>query len=520
MLTDHRDFLYEISDADLAIYDRVLPEESPLLDALELIPWDKFRPEIEKYYSEKRGKPALPVLQLLKLEYLQYQYGLSDREVVARASTDLLFRWFLQVPITCSIPCDSTLSRFRARLGAKGFQEIFDRVIAIAREEGVINDRLRLKDATHVYANIAVPTTLKLLAQLRQKMFTVIETVDAEVAEGFRIKAEQSRVDTDQQTDETRLHARLNLVSDMYGWMLEQSESSIEGNRPESWKRFLAVRSLAEKILGDCLNPQQGDRTLSVVDSDARRGMHREFYDGYLVDVLMDADSELITQVEVLPANGAEALDAINLIEREQQAHGNKIEQLSIDGAGFNGPMLRALEGPDGMGVDVITPARDFGCGDGFASTLFEMTPDGEHVTCPAGETSNKGFHDVNKPNRTTFDFSAKKCWGCPLLDQCNPGMKETSRRGRRVNKNEYENEYERAREKTKTEGYAQVRRKHPAIERKLGEIARHGRGRHARYWGQSKVKIQQLMTCLVVNVRRMIKLLGEERCAPTAAMS
>lgn len=516
MLTDHRDFLWEISNADRAIYKRVLPAQSPLLDALDIIPWDSFRTEIEKYYCPDKGRPGLPVLHLLKLEYLRVAYHLTDRSVVERARTDLLFRWFLQVSIACAIPDSTTLCRFRARVGAEGFQAIFDRLLALARSEGLVQDRLRLKDATHVYSKIAVPTTLKLLAQLRERMLAAIKPIDAEIAEGFRIRTNQCRSETEKVEDEIRLDARLELVSDILAWMVSQPDQCGEKVPQKSWQRFIQVRALAEKIVGDCLNPGRGDRTLSVVDSDARRGMHGEYYDGYMLDVLMDADSELITQIDVLPANGAEALDAINLIEREQRAHDNKISQLSIDGAGFNGPMLRELEK---AGVDVITPPRDFGNGDGFASTEFELTADGEHVTCPAGKTSNKGFQDATKPNRKTFDFSPKACWGCALLQQCHPTMKETSRRGRRVHKNEYEAEYERARQKSKTAQFEQVRREHPAIERKLGEVVRHGHSRTARYWGRAKVKIQLLMTCITVNVKRMLKLLAGNRCAPTVEM-
>lgn len=78
-----------------------------------------------------------------------------------------------------------------------------------------------------------------------------------------------------------------------------------------------------------------------MVDPDARCGKHGEYYDGYLLDVMMDADSELITAIDVLPANGEEAANAIALVKHEQQTHGNNIERLSIDGIGFNGAVLR-----------------------------------------------------------------------------------------------------------------------------------------------------------------------------------
>tara|TARA_R110002167_G_C12650934_1_gene649155 strand:- start:174 stop:1736 length:1563 start_codon:yes stop_codon:yes gene_type:complete len=518
MITRDRDFLLKISAEDQAIYARVIRIDSPLLDALQLIPWESFRGDLEKCYVQRIGQPALPVILMLKLEYLRYTCRLSDREVIARAHTDLLFRWFLQVPLGYDMPDPSTLCRFRARLGVEGFQKIFDRLISFARDAGVVRDRLRLKDATHVLANIAVPTTLRLLAQLREKMLSAIEPVDAELAAGYHIEAERIQAETEKESDDIRLQARLGLVLDMLQWMRELPEEAPDPQQELSWRRLLAVRSLAEKIAADCLNPGSGDRTLSVVDPEARRGMHGKFYDGYMLDVMMDADSELVTQIEVLPANGAEAHDAIRLVQREHAIHGNQIQQLSIDGAGFNGPMLRTLEDPNGLAVDVITPPSDYSEWEGYPNSAFLQSEDGQQVTCPAGHTSGTAWRKADKPHSLFYDFSLKGCRTCPLQSQCYPMMKPTAHRGRRVSKNEYEAEYERARAKVSTQTYRLVRKEHPTIERKLGEIVRHGRGRRARYWGRSKVKIQQLMTCFVVNVRRLTKLLKGPSCAEMIA--
>ncbi|MGQ9723107.1 MAG: transposase [Candidatus Jordarchaeum sp.] len=50
--------------------------------------------------------------------------------------------------------------------------------------------------------------------------------------------------------------------------------------------------------------------------------------------------------------------------------------------------------------------------------------------------------------------------------------------------------------------------KKRSLIERRFGGAKRwHGLGR-ARYWGRAKVAIQALMTFLVMNVKRMVKLL------------
>ena len=92
----------------------------------------------------------------------------------------------------------------------------------------------------------------------------------------------------------------------------------------------------------------------------------------------------------------------------------------------------------------------------------------------------------------------------------------EATTGGRTVIKNDYEATYRAAREKAKTLRYQEVRRQHPKVERKLGELARWHKARHARYWGKPKVLIQAVLTGLVVNVKRFLKLV-EVLAEPTA---
>lgn len=515
MLTDHRDFLYRISEQDAAIYQRVLPKDSRLLDVLEMIDWGRFKASLGTFYHPRLGQPPYPPLIMFKLEFLRYFYNLSDRQVIDRCWTDLLFRYFLQIGITSNLPDPSCLTRFRGRLGVKGFRLLLDELIGQARELGLVRDRLRLKDASHVLAAVAVPNTLALLAQLRDRMLAAVQAIDPEIAEGFRIDLQSSRESTQKADDETKLQERLNLVTSILQWIQEQSPTDDQAES-KTWRNLQAVKELAVKILGDFANPGQGDRTLSVVDPDARCGKHGAYYDGYLLDVMMDADSQLITAIDVLPANGEEAADAIALIKHEEQTHGNDIKQLSIDGIGFNGAVLRELEDPNGLNVDVLTPTHDFTTPQGFPSSAFELVEDGTRVQCPAGEISGKASRKPDKRNTVYFQFRGPVCEGCPLLSQCHPTKAPGSRTGRRVSKNEYEAEYERARAKSKTSTYEAIRKEHPAIERKLNELVRHHRGRQARYWGRAKVTIQQVATAFAVNVKRMVRLLADQPATAT----
>jgi hypothetical protein len=276
---------------------------------------------------------------------------------------------------------------------------------------------------------------------------------------------------------------------------------------------LLAQRELAHKILDDQEHPHAGDRTISTTDPDARCGKHGQWFDGYLVDSLVDSDSEIITAINVLSAGGDEAADAVELVRQEEAAHGNDVQAMSIDGVGFNGPVLRELEDPNGLNIDTYVPPPKERETELFTPQDFKEDTERGVLTCPAGQTSSSHFRDEQK-HMTKHRFDASVCRACSLLARC---MKQSpGRHGRTVCKTDYQAEHNRARQKATTPQFAAVRREHLKVERKLGELMnRHG-GRRARYRGNWKVLIQQSMASMATNVKRLVRLL----CAPTEEIS
>jgi hypothetical protein len=189
----------------------------------------------------------------------------------------------------------------------------------------------------------------------------------------------------------------------------------------------------------------------------------------------------------------------------------NDVQSLSIDGAGYNGPVLRELADPEGLNVDTYVPVPDASSSELFPADAFVEDAERGEVTCPGGQTSQNRFRDEQKQT-TKYRFAAATCRCCPLLDRC---MKDPPKRhGRTVCKSDYQAEHQRARRKTKTPQYAAIRREHLKVERKLGEVVnRHG-GRRARCRGHTKVLIQELMACAATNIKRLVRLL----CVPAEA--
>lgn len=494
----------KLSEFDQQVFRIFVPPTHPLCRALEAIPWDSFHDELAQYYCPNQGQPARPPVMMLKLEFLSYLFRLSDRQVVARAETDLAFRYFLQMRYQEPVPDPSSLSYFRGRVGVEGFRGIFRRVVAVAREQGLVKDRLRIKDATHVIADIAIPTTLKLVAQARDKLLAAAETFDALRVEGERVQVELLRDSTGSCGADERLVARVTHLREILAWA-DQLDPPPDADANPPWQTLVRQRQLAHRILADQADPQAGDRIRSTADPDARRSKHGEWYDGYLVDFLVDADSEIITEINVLPANGDEARDALALVRQEEAAQGNDIQALSIDGAGFNGALLRELQDPAGLNIETFVPPRAEPVRDTFTPADFQANTEQTAVTCPAGQTSH--YRQRNERNTGwTYRFQRATCAACSLVSRC-VGHPLSGVFGRTVVKNGYQAELDRVRQKATTATYFAVRSEHPKVERKLGEVMnRHG-GRRARYRGCWKVLIHELLACTVTNVKRIVRL-------------
>jgi transposase len=497
--------LVPLSDFERQLFTKLVPEDHFLRQLEPLIDFERFRPSLLEHYCLDMGRPPLDPVMMLKFDLLSMHYRWSDRELMRHAQVNMAVRLFLNMGCNTKLPHHTSMTYFRERVGADAIQEIFDEVVAQARTMGLVRDRLRLKDATHVIANIAIPTTIRLVAETRDTVLEAAEPFAREQVAYEWDRAEAiSAVANEDLPDEERLVQRVAHLRSVLLWADELPNcEAFRAGAVSSQEKLRAALQLAHKVLCDRDDPKAGDKVLSVHDPDARCGKHGEFFDGYLVDVSMDADSEILTAVNVLPANGDEGGDAAHLIEQEEAAHGNDVQAVSIDGAGYRGPVLRELTDPQGLNLEVFTPPTERIPLSVFSPEEFALSQDKKTLTCPAGETATYYERNTNDTG-VKFRFSKKQCGGCALRGQC---LSSPETKSRTVIKNDYEAEYQAAQAKAQTPEYAQVRQEHPAIERKLSELVRRHDMRYARYRGLSKVLRQALLTCMTVNLKRIVKL-------------
>jgi transposase len=497
------------TELDELVFSATVPADHYLRRVLQAVDFARCRELLATVYCSQLGRPAVEPLLLLKLEFLEYHYNLSDRQVVEQAQYNMAFRWFLGLSLHSPLPHHTLLTYFRRRLGWQKHEEIFDALVAQARAQGLVKDRLRLKDATHVIANIAIPSTIGLVGQTRQALLQALRPWEAERVAQEEQRALQVRTTTADLSNEERLLQRVAHLRAIVAWADDLPDRpAFQESTTAQQQALRRALQAAHQLLADQANPKGKQPLRSAVDPDAHRLQHHGWHTGYFLDVAMDADSEIITALNVLPGGSNEGANVTTLLRHEEKVHGNKVAAVSQDSAGFQGPVLRDLTDPAGLQVEVFVPPRQPMTPEraGFTVKQFTLDAAQKTLTCPAGQSTTKRRRNW-LDHAWTYRFTRGTCAACPLRTQCLASPAQTN--GRTVTINDYEEEYQAARAKAQTPEYAAVRQQHRSVvERKLGEMVRWHRCRRARYWGQSRVLVQGLLTAVVVNVKRVTNLL------------
>ena len=100
-----------------AIYEARIPKNHFLRRLLKLVDWRALAAELNDCYRH-RGRPSVPPEMMLKIMILQYLYNLSDRQMEEQLRYNLSFMFFVGIAPDEEGPDHSTISRFRARVGA------------------------------------------------------------------------------------------------------------------------------------------------------------------------------------------------------------------------------------------------------------------------------------------------------------------------------------------------------------------------------------------------------------------
>jgi IS5 family transposase len=133
-----------------------LQEKKPVLKRLaDSIPWESFRPLLDKGYAHERksnaGRKRIDPLILFKMLVLQQLFNLSDLELEFQVNDRRSFEEFVGLGVMNSIPDATTAAFFRDRLLKAGvIEELFEMFESYLRSQGLQARGGQIIDATLV----------------------------------------------------------------------------------------------------------------------------------------------------------------------------------------------------------------------------------------------------------------------------------------------------------------------------------------------------------------------------------
>jgi IS5 family transposase len=470
--------------ADEARAMRAIPEDHVLLRIRRAIDWGAVEAELAPYYDAEVGRPSWPPTVLFRMLVLEQYADLSDREVHEQVGYNLLYRAFVGLGVDEPVPDDTTLVRFRARLGEAGIREVFDTLNTQWAAAGLIGTERRVLDGVHLWAKVARQSWVGLLRKGRRVIVAAVAQVDPARAAGLEADFVPAageaapRDDAALPRESEQTAALLAAVADMPD--------------PTVQTRVAQVRTI---LAGE------GDRVVSFDDPDARWGFKAadKPFLGYKAHESLDPDSRLITGVDVVPGNANEAVrtDAVLAAEPTPRPPGAVIIG---DGLYNNATTVEQVEAAGGRACFSGLKAER-------VSDAFTYNTATDQMVCGAQKRS---VGKVRVDAGDLYYFSMRDCVPCPRAATC---LTRGEREGRaEPRRRVYLSDVRKARVvageagRTWRQAHAKLR---PRIEAKFDEqMNRHGL-RHARYWGLAKVTAQVLLNALTVNAKRAVKLLA-----------
>lgn len=460
------------------------------------------------YKDSRRGRPTVPARVLATVMVLQALEGLSDQEACDHLECDL--RWQAAAGVDAGYEAfhPTTLVGQRNRLRASERPKRFlEDTKVVAREAGVMGNRVRVLDSTPIYDAVSTQDTVTQLRSAIRKLLRALEGS----APAVRVRMALSRDDDyasvgkppcdwdDREAREALVDA---LVRDALAALGALDGQELVGPVAEA-AELLALVAGQDVEPGDdgvfrIVRKVARDRVISTVDPEARHGhkSRNRRFDGYKAHLSVDPDSELIDDVVVTPANthDAEAVDDL----LADHADGEDKPTVMGDSAYAGADTLDDLEQ---AGFDVkakVPPAR--GRGGHFGKDDFDVDLEANTVGCPAGHVVTIRPNDEGG-GRADF---AEHCAGCPLRDQCT-----TSASGRSVTIHSKEALLQRAKAAQRDPEWQHAYRStRPKVERKIAHFVRVAwGGRKARTRGRRRVATDAETRAAAVNFARLATL-------------
>jgi transposase len=151
-----------VAQAELAIGPGH-PFYTRLNELLDQEKFDEFaEAECAQFYADRNGRPSLPPGTYFRLLLIGYFEGIdSERGIAWRAADSLGLRQFLRIGLDEDTPDHSTISRTRRLIDVETHRKVFQWVLGVLADRGLLKGKKVGVDATTLEANAAMRSIVR-----------------------------------------------------------------------------------------------------------------------------------------------------------------------------------------------------------------------------------------------------------------------------------------------------------------------------------------------------------------------
>ena len=440
---------------------------------------------VEPYYG-KEGQKSIDPVVFFKLVLIGYLENVtSDRQLIEYASMRMDMLFFLGYDLDEPLPWHSTLSRTRRLLPKSMFEEVFNRILKMCIDSGLVAGHTQAVDSAYIKANASLDSL-----EVKQPQSSAQEYLNEIYKEnkGPRRKAKQDKSDKNQRSIQSSKRQLKDLKTHQK-WFTKKQGGPMGSQDPRA--QYLSNKT-----------------HYSPVDPDARiavkPGKPRQL--AYSGQLSVDTSNHVITNIQAYYADRKDSrylVDIIRTTRRRLKNYHLVIKRILADTGYSSGENYRYLENNN---IEAYIPAHAQ-----YESKRegFTYEPEKDRWRCTQGKyvTYRKTKYQKGHPEKH-YLTTRSDCKGCPLASKCIGKSHE-----KRIRITVYRDQYDRAIERvTSIKGKQMKILRQSTVEPVFGTLINYGGMRKINTRGIEQANKVMLMAASAYNLKKLMNYIEKHR--------
>ena len=474
------------------LYDIVIKPDNFWRQLNDMVDFSFVYEELKDKYSSTMGRTCEDVIRMFKYLLLKSYFKLSDRGLVERTQTDLLFKYFLEYnPEETKLINPSLLTVFRRERLKDEEENLMDKLInktvEISLEKGLIEVKNKIiVDSTHTNA-----------------MFHHISPREELIKQAKELRKSIYKIDESMHNKMPKKREASGLLEDQ----IEYTKELLKIVKDDG--RFTVLPGIKEQV--DYLEETMNDTEIELEyskDQDAKVG-HKtadtSFF-GYKTHMAMTPE-RIVTAATITSGEKNDGKELQTLIEKSEK-NGIEVEAVIGDGAYSEKYNLDYCEE---NGIKNVSKLSKFVThGNSKRDNSFEYNKDAGMYVCKAGHMAINKRKTGSKKNGTQVEcyfFDVEKCKHCPFKDGCYKDGSKTKTFSVKIKDDTHIKQMD----YMETDEFKKLYSERYKIEAKNAELKNNYGYGQANSCGKIGITIQGATALFLANMKRIIKLNQEK---------